>query len=418
MERFVIEGGIPLSGRIVVDGAKNAALPACVASLLTDEPVTLHRVPELRDVSTILYTLGALGKRVVRHGEHVAVASGGTLSCEANAYSVRQMRASFLVLAPLVARLGRAVVPLPGGCVIGKRPIDLHLLGLRALGATVEERVGAVIVTGERLIGARIVLPFPSVGATEQILMAAVLAEGETVIENGAVEPEVGDLVLLLRKMGAKIAVDGRTYRIVGRSALHGAMHTLISDRLVAGTFLLAGAITGGRVTVERVDSAHLASFLESLASAGVEVGVEGDDAMTVTASGRPRPVRVTTAPHPGFPTDLHPLLVSCLSLGTGESSVQETIFEERFAYVEALRRMGARIRRNGATLSIEGVEDLRGQEVEATDIRGGAALVLAGLAARGRTVVTHLAHIDRGYSRLDEKLRGLGAKIDRHEES
>jgi len=417
MDRFVIEGGTPLSGCVRVDGAKNAALPACVAALLTDEPVTLHRVPQLRDVSTILYTLGSLGKRVVRHGENVGIASGGALSCEANAYSVRQMRASFLVLAPLVARLGRAIVPLPGGCVIGERPVDLHLLGLRALGARVETHGGAVTVTGDRLIGARVSLPFPSVGATEQILMAAVLAKGETVIENGAIEPEVEDLVRLLQKMGAEIAIHGRTYRIAGRNALHGAVHTLISDRLVAGTFLLAGAITRGQISVKRVDPSYLSSFLDSLSATGAEIGIE-QDTVNVKASRRPRPLHLVTAPYPGFPTDLHPMFVAYLSLGLGESSVRETIFEQRFAYVDPLRRMGAQIRQTGTTLIIEGADGFRGQQVEATDIRAGAALVLAGLAARGRTTVTHLTHIDRGYSQLEEKLQGLGANMVRHEEA
>ena len=415
MEFFRIEGGVPLSGTIHADGAKNAALPACIASLLTDEPVVLHRVPQLRDVSTILYTLGALGSRVVRHGDHVSISASAGLSAEADAYSVRQMRASFLVLGPLVARLGRAVVPLPGGCAIGRRPIDLHLDGLRALGARFEEEDGAVVVTAERLVGTRIALPYPSVGATEQILMAASLATGETVIENGAVEPEVEDLARLLSKMGSEIEIDAGTYRIAGAGRLRGAEHVLIPDRMEAGTLLLAGAITRGSVTVEGVRSDHLAPFLRSLESTGAELAID-DDTVTVRGPARPLPADIVTAPHPGFPTDLHPPFVAYLALAAGSSSLVESVFEGRFAYTEALCRMGARIARSETALTIDGVESLNGQAVAATDIRGGAAMVLAGLAADGYTTVTELEHIERGYARLDEKLARLGARIERYD--
>jgi len=416
MESLVIEGGVPLSGTVLVDGAKNAALPACIAALLTDEPIILHRVPRLRDVSTILYTLSALGGHVVRHGDHVSITVGGSLSSEADAYSVRQMRASFLVLAPLVARLGRAVVPLPGGCAIGRRPIDLHLAGLRTLGAQVEERDGVVVVTADRLTGARIVLPYPSVGATEQILMAASLACGETIIENGAIEPEVEDLVCLLRKMGAGIEVDERVYRIVGRTELQGAEHTLIPDRMEAGTLLLAGAITAGDVTVGAVRGEHLKPFLRALESTGVAVGV-GSETVTVRGEARPLPADIVTAPHPGFPTDLHPPFAAHLALATGSSSLVEAVFEDRFAYVDALCSMGAQITRTGKTLVIIGVESLRGRTVAATDIRGGAAMVLGGLVAQGHTTVTQLEHIDRGYAHLEDKLRALGARIERRDD-
>ncbi len=415
MEFFHIEGGVPLSGAIRVEGAKNAALPACIASLLTDEPVVLHRVPQLRDVSTILYTLGALGKRVVRHGDHVSIGAGASLSPIADEYSVRQMRASFLVLAPLVARLGRAVVPLPGGCAIGRRPVDLHLDGLRALGARVEEEDGVVVVSAERLDGSRITLPYPSVGATEQILMAATLASGETVIENGAIEPEVEDLVCLLRAMGAEIQNADRTYRIAGARRLRGVEYTLIPDRMEAGTFLLAGAITRGTVTAEGARSGHLLPFLDLVESTGAEVTVE-TDAITVRTVERPLPADVVTAPHPGFPTDLHPPLVAYLSLGSGSSRLVEAVFEGRFSYVDALCEMGAQIRRSGTTLAIDGVDSLHGRPIAATDIRGGAAMVLAGLAADGYTTVTQLEHVDRGYARLEEKLQSLGAKIERGE--
>ncbi len=417
MKSLVIEGGEQLSGSVSISGAKNAALPSCIASLLTEEPVILHLVPQLRDVSTILYTLGALGKRVVRHDTSVSIATGGTLIPEANAYSVGQMRASFLVLGPLVARLGRAVVPLPGGCAIGARPIDLHLEGLRALGARIEERVGVVVVSAERLIGGTIHFPFPSVGATEQIIMAACLAQGETVIHNAATEPEVMDLIDLLSKMGAEISVGDRRIHVKGTRSLGGAEHTLIPDRMEAGTLLLAGAITRGSVSVSPVCPEHLDAFLESLRATGLELEV-GETSITATGIAHPTGVRLETAPYPGFPTDLHPPMSAFLSTAAGTSAIVESVFERRFAYASALSKMGARIVQDGTSLTIQGVDELIGQQVEAPDIRGGAALVLAGLAARGQTVITGLDHIDRGHANLETKLRAIGARIERREDS
>ena len=416
MKSLVIEGGNPLSGTVSISGAKNAALPACVASLLTEDPVILHSIPQLRDVSTILYTLGALGKRVVRHDANVSIAAGGSLIPEANAYSVSQMRASFLVLGPLVARLGKAVVPLPGGCAIGARPVDLHLEGLRALGARVEERNGMVVVTADRLTGGTIHLPFPSVGATEQIAMAACLAEGQTVIHNAAIEPEVIDLIELLGKMGADISVTDRTIRVMGKRSLGGAEHMLIPDRMEAGTILLAGAITRGRVSVSPVRPQHLDAFLNSLRATGVELEL-GEMSITAIGITRPTAIKLDTAPYPGFPTDLHPPLAAFLSIADGTSKITESVFERRFAYSAALCKMGARIVQDGATISIQGIDELTGQQVDAPDIRGGAALVLAGLAARGRTVVTGLDHIDRGHANLESKLRAIGARIERRED-
>ncbi len=417
MSSLVIEGGRPLSGTVSISGAKNAALPACIASLLTEEAVILHSVPQLRDISTILYTLGALGKRVVRNDSDVVIASGGCLSEEANAYSVRQMRASFLVLGPLVARLGRAIVPLPGGCAIGARPVDLHLSGLRQLGARLTERGGVVEVVADRLEGAHIDLPFPSVGATEQLVMAACLAKGETRITNAAVEPEVLDLLDLLTAMGAELCVEDRIIRIQGKTELTGAEHTLIPDRMEAGTMLLAGAITGGRVNVSPARPDHLQAFLHTLRKTGATIS-SGDGSIEIDAEPRPSPIAVETAPYPGFPTDLHPPFAACLTLGTGVSQLTEAVFERRFAYVHSLCRMGAKIVQDGRTLSIQGVDGLRGCEVEAPDIRGGAALVLAGLAASGTTSVTGLLHIDRGHGHLVEKLRALGASVERREAS
>ena len=415
MESLILGGGRSLSGHVRIDGAKNAALPACIASLLTSEPVILHAVPELRDISTILFTIGDLGKRVVRNGPSVVISGDGPLSAEANAYSVRQMRASFLVLAPLVARLGRAAVPLPGGCEIGSRPVDLHLRGLEALGARVEDRGGLVHVEADGLRGGRFELPFPSVGATEQILMAASLAHGETELGNAAIEPEVLDLVELLGKMGAEIERDGRTFRVRGRIELHGAEHTMIPDRMEAGTYLLAGAITGGEVRVENVIPRDLDPFLDVLTSTGLSLS-EADRTLTVHAGGSRSPVNVATAPHPGFPTDLHPPLAAYLALIPGVSTITETVFERRFAYARHLSALGAQIAIEGNDAILHGVDGLQGGEVEATDIRGGAAMVLAGLASRGYTSITNLAHLDRGYAHLEEKLRRLGASIERRD--
>jgi UDP-N-acetylglucosamine 1-carboxyvinyltransferase len=412
MDALIIEGGQRLSGRIAIEGAKNAALPACVAALLTDEPIILRRVPQLRDVSTILYTLGALGKRVVRNEGSVVISGDGPLSGEANPYSVRKMRASFLVLGPLLARLGRARVPLPGGCAIGARPVDLHLQGLEALGARIDEHDGVVDVSADRLRGARIELAFPSVGATEQLVMTATLAEGVTEIANAAVEPEVLDLVKLLRAMGAEIAVEGRTIRVAA-SRLRAAEHTLIPDRMEAGTMLLAAAIARGEATAEDVDPEDLAPLSDALRRAGVDVQDDGRS-VTVSASGPLRGTAIETAPHPGFPTDLHPPFAAFLTVARGTSRVTETVFESRFTYVDPLRAMGAQIAVDGRTATISGVDRLRAGSIEAPDIRAGAALVLAALAADGTTTLGGLEHIDRGYERLTEKLRLLGARIER----
>lgn len=413
MEYLSIKGGRRLTGSINVEGAKNAALPACVATLLTDEPVILHRIPQLRDVSTILATITSLGKRVTREGDRVEITHGGALKAEAEAHYVKQMRASFLVLGPLLARLGHAVVPLPGGCTIGPRPIDLHLQGLKRLGATIEERVDSVVVSAEQLSGARIDLPYPSVGATEQLVMAATLAKGETWIENPAKEPEVADLIDLLRKMGAQIEVTPTAIRVVGTDSIHGAEHTVIPDRLEAGTYLLAAAITGGEVEVRGVVPKHLRPLLAVLKEAGM-MCFEGNDTIVLANTERPHPVRVSTAPHPGFPTDLQPPLVAMLSLARGKSVIEEMVFERRFGYIPSLKRMGAHIVLTDRTATITGVSTLWGAEVDAPDIRAGAALVLAGLAAQGCTTISQLEQIDRGYAKIEVKLSLLGAQIER----
>lgn len=414
MEHLSIEGEKRLAGEISVDGAKNAALPACVTTLLTDEPVTLHNVPHLRDVSTILATISSLGKHVSWPTEDtITITREGPLSAEADPLYVEQMRASFLVLGPLVARLGHAVVPLPGGCTIGPRPVDLHLQGLRRLGATIEERADSVAVRADRLRGTRITLSYPSVGATEQLVTTATLAKGETRIENPATEPEIADLIALLRKMGAQIDVEPTAIRVMGTDRLHEAEHTVIPDRLEAGTYLLAAGITGGDVTVHNVIPNHLHPLLAVLREAGMAL-TQGPNTITLSSRARPHPVRVTTAPYPGFPTDLQPPLVACCSLARGESLIEETVFQSRFAYVPALNGMGAQIKVAGGTARITGVGTLRGTSVNAPDIRAGAALVLAGLAAQGHTTIGQLDRIDRGYARLEEKLSLLGAQIER----
>ncbi|MCD5416456.1 UDP-N-acetylglucosamine 1-carboxyvinyltransferase [Candidatus Bipolaricaulota bacterium] len=413
MEQLIIRGGRPLSGRIVAGGAKNAALPACVAALLTDEPIILHRIPALLDVATILATITSLGKRVIRDGDTVEIRGGPLLDGGPSADYVKQMRASFIVLGPLLVRTGRANVDLPGGCNIGGRPVDFHLAGLAALGATIEERCGVVVATAGRLCGTRIVLPYPSVGATQHLIMTAALAEGETVIANPSREPEVADLISLLVKMGARIETTPEGIRISGRDRLHGAEHTVIPDRLEVGTYLLAGAITGGEVEVGNAVPTELAAFLDVLRETGMEI-VEGRNTVGLSSNGRPDPVRVRTAPHPGFPTDLHPPLTALLTLGRGESRIEETVFERRFGYVPELNRMGARIATTGDSAVIAGVKRLHSASVDAPDIRAGAALLLAGLAAEGKTVIHKIEQIDRGYAMIEEKLKAIGAQIER----
>jgi len=414
---LLIEGGRSLSGTVQVEGAKNAVLPACAASLLTDEPVVIRRVPPLRDVRTILAVIEELGKEVHYADGTISILSTGSLRPRASREHVERMRASFLVLGPLLARLGRAEVPLPGGCTIGPRPVDYHLLGLQALGARVREEEDAVILSTGRLRGARIRLPYPSVGATEQLLMAASLAEGETLIENPSREPEVLDLVELMRKMGARIEEDEEMLAVEGVNGLHGAEHAVIPDRLEAGTYLIAGAITGGRVTTVGVRPVHLASLAAVLEEAGARVESSGD-AITVAGEGMPQPVEVETAPFPGFPTDLQPPLVALLSLADGESTVRDPVFPERFGYVGELERMGARISVSAGTAQIIGVDGLHGAALTAPDIRAGAALVLAALAARGESRIDGLGQLDRGYAALESKLKGLGAEIERREDT
>lgn len=413
---IVLEGGRSLSGSVRAAGAKNAALPAILASLLTPEPMVLENVPCLRDVETAIELVRSLGKEVVWEGDRVEIREGGRLSSVAPEEPVRRMRASFLALGPLLARLGEAQVPLPGGCAIGTRPVDLHLKGLSALGARLEVEGGRVLARAKRLLGRTVYLDYPSVGATEQLLLAGALARGETTVLNPAREPEVVDLSRLLSAMGAPVRWAEDRVVIRGAERLRGARHAVIPDRMEAGTYLLAGVISGGRVRVEGVEPDHIAALLVKLEEAGVEVK-RGENWVRVEVRGRPRGVNVETRPYPGFPTDLQPPMVAFLSLARGESVVTETVFESRFGYVGELLRMGARLRLQGHTLVVEGVEALTGTRVRAPDIRAGAALVLAGLAAKGRTEVEGVEHIRRGYEDLPGKLRELGARVWEEEE-
>ena len=413
MPQLLLEGGKPLTGCVRIDGAKNAVLPALAATLLTDQTVRLRGVPELRDVQITLDLIKTLGKRIDAAGTDVAVQGSGTLHAEAEHRYVQQMRASFLVLGPLLARLGRAIVPLPGGCTIGPRPIDLHLDGLRRLGARVRQHDGAVELTADRLHGARIRLRYPSVGATEQLLMAATLARGETIIDGGAQEPEVQDLAALLRAMGAQIASEDGTFTVHGVDHLAGTEHTAIPDRIEASTYLLAAGATRGDVIVTGIEPEHMTAVFSALRSIGGHLSVS-DRQASVRFDRRPKPLRCVAGPYPAFPTDLQPPLVACLSLAEGASTVIDPVFPDRYGYVPQLQRFGAAIEADRGEARIRGVPELRGASVVAPDLRGGAALVLAGLAASGRTDLSAVEILDRGYAQLTSKLAGLGAQVER----
>ncbi len=417
MSTYIIRGGNPLNGTVSVSGAKNAALKMMAASILTEETCVFTNVPDIKDVNTMLEVLGCLGADVFFNPDGtLTVTADGGLRDKAPYELVSQMRASIMVLGPLLARLGRAHVALPGGCNIGSRQIDMHLQGLKLMGANITTEHGYIEGKDKRLRGAVVPLDFPSVGATENILMAGALAEGKTVIENAAREPEIIDLAEFLTKMGAKI--DGAGTSIVtieGVEKLHGAEHRILADRIEAGTFLIAGAMTGGEVTVTGASGRNMELVLEKLKQAGVKV-IEEDDAITLTMSGRPRAIDVSTLPYPGFPTDLQPMMAAFLATAAGTSVLTENVFENRFLYIDELNRMGASIRLDDHHAVIHGVDKLSGAEVRVPDLRAGAALVIAGLAADGETVIYDNCHIDRGYESLDEKLKMLGADITKEQ--
>jgi UDP-N-acetylglucosamine 1-carboxyvinyltransferase len=408
---IVLAGGERLKGEVQISGAKNAALPAIIATLLTPEPVILHDVPHLADVDTTVNLIQSLGKEVRWHGGTLEIRGGEELRWEAPAELVQKMRASFLALGPLLARAKKAKVSLPGGCALGPRPVDFHLYGLSKLGARLDFVDGAVLAEAGRLRGAQIYLDFPSVGATEQLLLAGALAEGETVVINPAREPEVANLAALLCKMGAEVRWDTDRVTIRGQEKLSGAEHTLIPDRIEAGTYLLAGAITRGKVRAMGVDPQHLTSLLDRLSLTGCEIEV-GEDWIELIGPSRPKPVDFRTWPYPGFPTDLQPPMVAFLTLAEGRSTVMETVYAARFGHVEPLLQMGAKIQVGGNVQVVEGVEHLRPAMVEASDIRAGAALVLAALAADGVSRVRGEQHLRRGYENMLTKLQALGARI------
>ncbi|PTR47683.1 UDP-N-acetylglucosamine 1-carboxyvinyltransferase [Geobacillus thermodenitrificans] len=416
MEKIIVRGGNRLSGTVKVEGAKNAVLPVIAATLLASKGTsTIHDVPALSDVYTISEVLRYLGADVRIAGNAVMVDATGPLTVEAPFEYVRKMRASVLVMGPLLARNGRARVALPGGCAIGSRPIDQHLKGFEAMGASV--KVGNGFIDAEingRLRGAKVYLDFPSVGATENIMMAAVLAEGTTVIENCAKEPEIVDLANFLNAMGAKIRGAGTgTIRIEGVDELVGTAHTVIPDRIEAGTFMVAAAITGGNVLVQGAVPEHLSSLIAKLEEMGVTV-IEEETGVRVIGPETLKAVDIKTMPYPGFPTDMQSQMMALLLKAEGTSMITETVFENRFMHVEEFRRMNADIKIEGRSVIINGPCQLQGAEVAATDLRAAAALILAGLAADGYTRVTELRHLDRGYVRFHEKLAALGADIER----
>ena len=412
--RLLIEGGTPLRGEVRISAAKNAALPLLCAALLSEEAIVLDNVPHLADVVTIRALLERLGAQIADDGGSTAIRTRRLTSVEAPYDLVSTMRASVLVLGPLLARAGRARVAMPGGCAIGGRPIDLHLRGLERLGADISLAGGYVEAHAARLKGARVVFDLVTVTGTENLMMAAVLAEGTTVLENCAREPEIPDLARLLTKMGARIQGAGtERIEIEGVRELGGARHRIIPDRVEAGTFLVAGAITGGEVTIREVVPDHLTAVLAKLEATGARLDV-GPDWIRVQALDRPRPTDVVTNPFPGFATDMQAQMMALLGLADGSSVVTETIFENRFMHAAELRRLGASIEIEGNRAVIRGVPDYQGAPVMATDIRASASLVLAGLAASGMTEVSRVYHLDRGYEGIEGKLAALGAGIRR----
>ena len=416
MDKFVIRGGRPLSGSIATSGSKNAALPALAAALLTSEPVILRRIPSVRDIRTMQRLLVDIGAKVDTGPDCVRIETAEIVSPEAPYELVKTMRASSLVLGPLAARAGRARVSLPGGCAIGARPIDLHIAGLENLGATIGQSHGYIEAdAGAGLRGSTIHFDRITVTGTEDLMMAATLAAGETVLENAAQEPEVKDLADLLGKMGAKIEGAGTsTIRIEGVKRLGGADHTIASDRIEAGTFLIAGAITRGDLTVTACPVDHLAALVIKLRQTGVEVTQPDSTTLRVKAPTTLRSADITTEEYPGFATDLQAQYMALMTQAEGIAIVTETIFENRFMHAQELARMGANIRLDGRRAIVAGPRELTGAGVIASDLRASASLVLAALCARGETVIDRVYHIDRGYEKIEEKLAGAGAQIER----
>lgn len=417
MERIVVEKSPALKGRVRISGAKNAALPILAACLLGTEDIYLEEVPELQDVHIMCELLESLGSTVEKLGKgKLKINSSGLHEYRTPFELMNKMRASFLVMGPLLARLGKTENSLPGGCSIGARPIDYHLKGFRALGAQIQEDIGNITASCDRLKGDKIYLDFPSVGATENIMMAAVLAEGETVIENAAKEPEIVDLSNFLRKLGAKVTGAGTsTIRIDGVEKLGGARHSIIPDRIEAGTFMVAAAITGGDVLVENVITSHIKPVIAKLKESGCEIIEEGEN-VRVKGVAIPETIDIKTLPYPGFPTDMQAQFMAYMTQCKGSNVTIETVFENRFMHVDEFKKMGADIKIDGRSAVVVGPKRLKGTSVKASDLRAGAALILVGLVAEGKTTIRDIYHIDRGYEDIEEKFRGLGANVYRIE--
>ena len=414
MDKLRIAGNGPLRGEVRASGAKNAALPILAAALLTDEELVLDNVPQLADISTMAKLLRGMGVAWEREGDTVRLRAAALTSTEAPYELVKTMRASILVLGPLVARAGQARVSLPGGCAIGARPVDQHIKGLQALGADIAIEHGYVVARAGRLAGTRIVTDLVTVTGTENLMMAAALAQGQTVIENAAREPEVVDLADCLNAMGARVSGAGSDRIVIeGVARLHGARHAVMPDRIETGTFLVAAAATGGEVTVTGAAPRSLDAVIEKLREAGATID-SGADWIRIAMHGRPRAVNLRTAPYPAFPTDMQAQFMALDAIAEGVGRISETIFENRFMHVPELQRLGARIDIDGHTAIVHGVPRLSGASVMATDLRASASLVIAGLAAEGDTVIDRIYHLDRGYDRMEVKLAALGARIER----
>ena len=415
MDKLLIQGGTPLAGEVAISGAKNAALPILCAALLTAEPLHFRNVPHLNDIATMLRLLGDMGIKVTMDGIDGLTLNGAGLDNPLASYEmVKTMRASILVLGPLVARCGEARVSLPGGCAIGARPVDQHIKGLQAMGAEIKVEQGYVHAKATRLKGARICTDMVTVTGTENLMMAACLAEGETIIENAAREPEVVDLANCLVSMGARISGAGTDIiRIQGVDKLHGATHPIMPDRIETGTYLCAAAATGGNIRLTRTSAAYLDTVVDKLMDAGCEITVERD-AIRLAAPSRLKAVSLRTAPYPAFPTDMQAQFMAINCVADGVATIRETIFENRFMHVSELMRLGANIQIEGNNAIVRGVDSLEAATVMATDLRASASLVIAGLVARGETLIDRIYHLDRGYERIEEKLARLGASVKR----
>ena len=420
MEKIVVKGVKELKGEVNISSAKNSILPIIAATILCPEPIVINNTPMLEDVEVICKLLNELNCdiNISNITGKLTIDTKNIVAIDANAELIRKMRASFLIMGPMLSRFGYCKLSLPGGCNIGSRPIDLHLKGFKLLGADINTGHGFVEVKGKKLVGNRIYLDFPSVGATENIIMASVLAEGVTIIENAAEEPEIWDLANFLNKMGAKIEGAGLgKITITGVNSLKGIEYTPIYDRIEAGTFMIAAAITNSRIKINGVNEEHLRPVIEKLKEGGIVFSEYKNNSMIVDGRGKKNPLDIKTLPYPGFPTDMQAQIMSMLSVVDGVSIITETVFENRFMHVAELQRMGANIKIDGRTAIVEGVQKLTGCQVKATYLRAGAAMILSGLIAEGETKISDIYHIDRGYVNIEEKFRNIGADIYRIDE-